>query len=58
MRRLDLPRGTVVVSEGGLGGCCFIIVSGSVDVTVRVRGRQQLLGQLPAGSIFGQVPVV
>ena len=42
MRRWDLPRGTVVVSEGGSGGSCFIIVSGSVDVTVRARGRQQL----------------
>ena len=42
MRRWDLPQGTVVVSEGGPGGSCFIIISGSVDVTVRVRSRQQL----------------
>jgi CRP-like cAMP-binding protein len=46
------------VSEGGPGGSCFIIVSGSVDVTVRARGRQQLLAQLPAGSIFGQVSLI
>jgi hypothetical protein len=58
MRRWDLPQGTVVVSEGGPGGSCFIIVSGSVDVTVRVRSRQQLLAQLPAGSIFGQVSLI
>jgi glycine/D-amino acid oxidase-like deaminating enzyme len=58
MRRWDLPRGTVVVSEGGSGGSCFIIVSGSVDVTVRARGRQQLLAQLPCGSIFGQVSLI
>jgi glycine/D-amino acid oxidase-like deaminating enzyme len=58
MRRWDLPRGTVVVSEGGSGGSCFIIVSGSVDVTVRARGRQQLLAQLSAGSIFGQVSLI
>ena len=58
MRRWDLPRRTVVVSEGGPGGSCFIIVSGSVDVTVRVRGRHQLLAQLPAGSIFGQVSLI
>ena len=42
----------------GPGGSCFIIVSGSVDVTVRVRSRQQLLAQLPAGSIFGQVSLI
>jgi glycine/D-amino acid oxidase-like deaminating enzyme len=58
MRRWDLPRGTVVVSEGGPGGSCFIIVSGSVNVTVRVRGRQEFLAQLPAGSIFGQVSLI
>jgi glycine/D-amino acid oxidase-like deaminating enzyme len=58
MRRWDLPRGTVVVSEGGSGGSCFIIVSGCVDVTVRARGRQQLLAQLSAGSIFGQVSLI
>jgi CRP-like cAMP-binding protein len=45
-------------SEGGPGGSCFIIVSGNVDVTVRVRGRQQLLAQLPGGSIFGQVSLI
>jgi CRP-like cAMP-binding protein len=27
-------------------------------VTVRVRSRQQLLAQLPAGSIFGQVSLI
>jgi hypothetical protein len=37
MRRWDLRRGTVVVTEGGPGGSCFIIVSGSVDVTARAR---------------------
>ena len=58
MRRWDLPQGTMVVSEGGPGGSCFIIISGSVDVTVRVRSRQQLLAQLPAGSIFGQVSLI
>ena len=58
MRRWDLPQGSVVVSEGGPGGSCFIIVSGGVDVTVLVRGCQQLLAELPAGSIFGQVSLI
>lgn len=58
VRRWDLPLGTVVVSEGGGGGSCFIIASGSVDATVRVSSRQQLLAQLPAGSIFGQVSLI
>jgi CRP-like cAMP-binding protein len=57
-RRWDLPQGTVVVSEGGPGGSCFIIARGSVDVTVRVRSRQQVLARLPAGSIFGQVSLI
>jgi glycine/D-amino acid oxidase-like deaminating enzyme len=58
MLRWDVPQGTLVVSEGGPGDSCFLIASGSVDVTVRVRSRQQLLAQLPAGSIFGQVSLI
>ena len=42
----------------GPASSCFIIVSGSVAVTVRARGRQQLLAQLPGGSIFGQVSLI
>jgi glycine/D-amino acid oxidase-like deaminating enzyme/CRP-like cAMP-binding protein len=58
MRRWDVPRGTVLFHEGSPGGSCFIVLGGIVEVSTRVRGQQQLLAQLPAGSIFGQVSLI
>jgi glycine/D-amino acid oxidase-like deaminating enzyme/CRP-like cAMP-binding protein len=58
MRRWDVPKGTVLFREGSPGGSCFIVLSGTVDVSTRVRGQQRLLAQLPAGSIFGQVSLI
>lgn len=58
MRRWDVPRGTVLFHEGSPGGSCFVVLSGIVEVSTRVRGQQQLLAQLPAGSIFGQVSLI
>jgi glycine/D-amino acid oxidase-like deaminating enzyme/CRP-like cAMP-binding protein len=58
MRRWDLPRGTAVFTEGDDGNSCFVLVRGIVDVSVKVRGRPQLLAQLSPGSIFGQASLV
>jgi glycine/D-amino acid oxidase-like deaminating enzyme/CRP-like cAMP-binding protein len=58
MRRWDLPKDTIIFTEGSPGGTCFIIVSGSVDVSIDARGHQQLLATLPPGSIFGQMSII
>jgi len=58
MRRWDLPADTQLCAEGSPGGTCFVLVSGTVNVTIRVRGQPQLLAQLAPGSIFGQVSLV
>jgi glycine/D-amino acid oxidase-like deaminating enzyme len=58
MRRWDIPQGTLLFHEGSLGGTCFIVVSGAVDVSIRVRGQQQLLAHLSPGSIFGQISLI
>jgi len=58
MRRWELPRGTLLFPEGSTGTSCFIVLSGAVNVTMQVRGEQQLLASLPGGSIFGQVAMI
>jgi hypothetical protein len=55
MRGWSCGDGVLLFAEGDPGGSCFIVVNGTIDVTVQVRGRSQLLARLPAGSIFGQV---
>jgi len=58
MCRWDLPKGTLLFSHGSPGRSCFIVLSGAVNVSMQVRGQEQLLATLPAGSIFGQVALI
>ena len=58
MRRWELGKGTIVFSEGSPGGNCFIILRGTVDVSVNTRGQQQLLATLNPGSVFGQMSLI
>ena len=58
MRRWDLPRDTILFTEGSPGGSCFVLLEGAVNVSVNTHGRQQLLATLPAGSIFGEMSMI
>jgi glycine/D-amino acid oxidase-like deaminating enzyme len=58
MRRWELGKGKLVFSEGSPGGNCFIILQGTVDVSVNTRGQQQLLATLNPGSVFGQMSLI
>jgi hypothetical protein len=58
MRRWEAPAGMLLIAEGGPGGSCFVVVSGTVDVSTSVGGRVRLLASLPPGSIFGQVSLI
>ena len=44
--------------EGEPGDSCFILVSGQLDVTIKVRQQRHLLTQLSPGKIFGQVSLI
>ena len=56
--RCDLAKGRLLFREGEPGDSCFILVSGQVDVTIKVRGERHLLAQLSPGAIFGQVSLI
>jgi glycine/D-amino acid oxidase-like deaminating enzyme len=56
--RCDLSKGRLVFREGEPGDSCFILVSGQVDVTIKVRQRRHLLAQLAPGTMFGQVSLI
>jgi glycine/D-amino acid oxidase-like deaminating enzyme len=58
MRRWDLRKDAIIFTEGSPGGTCFVILEGTVDVSINTHGRQQLLAILEAGSVFGQVSVI
>ena len=56
--RCDLPKGRMLFREGDPGDSCFILVSGQLDVTIKVRQQRHLLTQLSPGKIFGQVSLI
>jgi CRP-like cAMP-binding protein len=58
MQRWDLARGTLLFKEGDDGYTCYVVVRGTVDVSIKVRGQAQLLSQLGPGSIFGQASLI
>jgi CRP-like cAMP-binding protein len=58
MRRWDAPKSALLCAEGDPGGTCFVVVSGAVDVSASIGGRQRLLATLAPGSIFGQVSLI
>ena len=58
MQRWDLQKNTIIFTEGSPGGTCFVIVAGSVNVSIDARGQRQLLAVLRAGQIFGQVSII
>jgi glycine/D-amino acid oxidase-like deaminating enzyme len=58
MQRWDLKKNTVIFTEGSPGGTCFVIVEGSVNVSINAHGQQQLLAILGSGQIFGQVSII
>jgi glycine/D-amino acid oxidase-like deaminating enzyme/CRP-like cAMP-binding protein len=58
MRGWRCSSGARLFTEGELGGSCFVVAKGNINVTLHVRGEGELLAQLPPGSIFGQVSLI
>ncbi len=50
--------GTVLFSEGQRGEEMYVIQTGRVQLTRRVRGREVHLATLPAGEFFGEMAIV
>ena len=58
MDHLDLPAGVPVFYEGDAGDALYIILSGSVGITVETRGGENLeLAEIPEGNFFGEMSI-
>lgn len=58
MRRWDLPGRMLLFTQGSPGRSCFVVLSGAVNVSMKVRGQERLLSTLHPGSIFGQIALI
>jgi glycine/D-amino acid oxidase-like deaminating enzyme/CRP-like cAMP-binding protein len=54
----QITRGNLLFKAGDPGNTCFVIVDGKVDVSIEVRGRDQLLARLHEGAVLGQVALI
>jgi CRP/FNR family transcriptional regulator, cyclic AMP receptor protein len=52
------PAGTILFEEGGPGEEMYVIQSGRVRLTRKVRGVPQLLAVLPQGEFFGELAII
>jgi CRP-like cAMP-binding protein len=52
------PAGEVLFEEGQHGEDMYVIQSGRVRLTRRVRGEPQLLAVLPPGEFFGELAII
>jgi CRP-like cAMP-binding protein len=52
------PAGHVLFREGEPGKHMYVIQSGRVQLTRRVRGSEQHLASLPPGEFFGEMSIV
>jgi CRP-like cAMP-binding protein len=50
--------GTVLFTEGDAGKHMYVIQSGRVQLTRRVRGREAHLATLPPGEFFGEMAII
>lgn len=52
------PAGHVLFREGDAGKHMYVIQSGRVQLTRRVRGREVHLATLPVGEFFGEMAII
>ncbi|MCG6872804.1 MAG: EAL domain-containing protein [Gammaproteobacteria bacterium] len=56
--RTRFAGGTVIFAEGSPGDCAYIIESGRVEISTLRAGRSQVLAQLAAGDLFGEMALI
>jgi EAL domain-containing protein (putative c-di-GMP-specific phosphodiesterase class I) len=55
--RIELPAGAVLFREGDPPTTGFLLESGEIEVTIRIRGQPIVLSRLRGGDILGEMGV-
>ena len=58
MQTVAFKAGDTIISEGEEGDSAFLIVSGSVEVTIGEGAKAKTLGTLEAGEVFGEMSLI
>jgi CRP-like cAMP-binding protein len=58
MQSKTFKAGETIISEGSEGSTAFLIISGSVEVSVGQGAKAKVLGTLGAGEVFGEMSLI
>ncbi|MEO8882397.1 MAG: Crp/Fnr family transcriptional regulator [Devosia sp.] len=58
METLNFKAGETILAEGEDGNTAYLIVAGSVEVTVGTGGKAKRLATLGAGEVFGEMSLL
>src|SRR5438128_2574135 len=58
MNTVKFRAGDTIISEGESGDSAFLIVSGSVEVSVGQGAATKSVGSLAAGDVFGEMSLI
>lgn len=58
MQTVKFSEGETILKEGEEGNAAFLIVGGSVEVSVGEGARTKIIGTLEAGEVFGEMSLI
>jgi CRP-like cAMP-binding protein len=58
MRTVKFKAGDTILSEGEAGDTAFLIVTGSVEVSIGEGAKARNVGTLDAGGVFGEMSLI
>src|SRR5215213_10971597 len=58
MQTVEFKAGETIIAEGEAGETAFLIISGSVEVSISSAGHVKSIGTLAAGDVFGEMSLI
>jgi alkyl hydroperoxide reductase subunit AhpC/uncharacterized protein (DUF924 family)/CRP-like cAMP-binding protein len=58
MQTMEFKAGEKIIAEGEAGETAFLIISGSVEVSISGAGSAKSIGTLAAGDVFGEMSLI
>jgi CRP/FNR family transcriptional regulator, cyclic AMP receptor protein len=58
METVNFKAGDTIIAKGESGDTAYLIVSGSVEVSVGVGAKEKILATLNAGEVFGEMCLI
>ena len=58
MQTVEFKAGETIIAEGEAGETAFLVISGSVDVSISSAGNAKSIGTLAAGDVFGEMSLI